>query len=357
MKNTRNKYVDILRAFSLAYIIIYHIYALTDMRFKYNIINSILSFGGEIGVSIFFVISGFSIYKLLQKNKDNFSYKNYITQRLERICPHYYISLIVMLLFTNCAIYIGQKYLINIISHIFFFHNLFYNYHGTINGVLWTMGVTFQFYLIAPLLKKEIDKHPLVTTILSILFTLAIKYVLFIYILPINNVNGMYYFIYGRQLFTTLDAFVLGMFVSKYSEKRINNKNWILVILSLIAIFFMILLGSCYLPVLNQATIYSPTMKGVFYFIVLDLIIALLIYSLSNCKYKESKFNNVLLFFAKHEYAIYIWHLLIIDSFVKYSTLYGDIINKSYLIIYLVIFIFAILGRAGGCRQNGDARE
>lgn len=340
MKSTRNKYIDILRVIALAYIIIYHIYAVSHLTFSSELLNSIISMGGEIGVSVFFVISGFSIYKLLQKKGNNYSYKEYISDRIKRIGPHYYISLIVMLLFSECAIYLSINYLLNIISHIFFFHNLFYSYHGAISGVLWTMGVIFQFYLIAPFLKKGIDRHPFITTFVSIIATLLIKYVLFMYLLPMNNVDTMYYFIYGRQLFTSFDSFALGMLASKFAESSESNKNWLLVVLSIIAIAIMTLLGSGYLPILENASVHSATLKGVFYFVVLDLFIALLIYALSNCKYHETKVNNILLYFSKHEYAIYVWHLLIMNYFIKYSLVFNSLKSKSLTLTYLVVFVF-----------------
>lgn len=340
MKSARNKYIDILRVIALAYIIIYHIFAVSNLTFSSKLLNSIISMGGEIGVSIFFVISGFSIYKLLQKKGNNYSYKEYISDRIKRIGPHYYISLVVMLLFSECAIYLSTYYLLNIISHIFLFHNLFYSCHGAISGVLWTMGVIFQFYLIAPFLKKGIDKHPFITVSIAIVVTLLIKYVLFMYLLPINNADTMYYFIYGRQLFTSFDSFALGMLVAKFAESNVSNKNWIIVVLSVLVISFLTLLGSGYLPILSNASVHSATLKGVFYFVLLDLFIALLIYALSNCKYKETKLNNILLYFSKHEYAIYVWHLLIMNYFIKYSLVFNNLKTKSLTLTYLVTFLF-----------------
>ncbi len=343
MKTERNKYIDILRTLAISYIIIYHIFAVANLKYKYNILNSILSIGGEIGVSIFFVISGFSIYKLLEKKKDTYNYKNYIIDRIKRIGPHYYLSIIFVLLLTNCAIYIGYEYLLNIVSHIFFFHNLFYNCHGAINGVLWTMGVIFQFYLIAPFLKKAIDDHPIITTIGSIAITIAFKYILFAIILPYYNANGMYYFIYGRQLFTTLDAFVLGMLVSKVGGKKVNNKNWILVGITLLSLAFMILYGSSYIKLFGEESLTELSIKGLFYYIVLDIIISFMLFGLSNCKYKDNKINKFLLFISKHEYAIYVWHLLIINSLIAYSSLYKDLIAISMTLTYIVLFILSIV--------------
>lgn len=54
MNLKRNLNVDILRSVALIYMIMYHVYVLTGIEFSSKLINSILSMGGEVGVSCFF---------------------------------------------------------------------------------------------------------------------------------------------------------------------------------------------------------------------------------------------------------------------------------------------------------------
>lgn len=53
MNLKRNLNVDILRSVALIYMIMYHVYVLTGIEFSSKLINSILSMGGEVGVSCF----------------------------------------------------------------------------------------------------------------------------------------------------------------------------------------------------------------------------------------------------------------------------------------------------------------
>lgn len=336
MKSTRNKNVDILRSFALLYMVIYHVFVITGMSFNHQILNDFVSFGGEIGVSIFFVISGFSIYKLLNKNKDT-SYKDYIIGRLKRIGPHYYISIFVMLLFSSAGVYLAREHILNILMHMVFLHNLVFNFHGAISGVLWTMGVIFQFYLFAPLIKKAIDKKPVIVLLISIIITIISKYFIFRF-LNHNNYDGMYYFIYGRQLIDTLDAFVLGMFVSKFDNKKIIKFNIIGELLFSVFLIFIILIGVGKFGFVDPVNSFS--VKGLTYYVVLDIIIAGMIYFLTQIEYKENYISKFFLTIAKHEYAIYVWHLLLLNNFVAYSAFYVYFRGKSFLLTYIIILLF-----------------
>lgn len=341
MKSVRNKSIDILRTIALLVVIIYHIYAVSGMQYSIDIINKLISMGGELGVSIFFVISGYSIYQNLSHKNYN-SYGMYLINRIKRISPHYYISIFFILILTNSAVYLSKEHFLNIVSHLFFFHNLFYNCHGAISGVLWTMGVIFQFYLIAPFIKKCIDKKPILSVIISIVITIIFKYVLFYVFFSKQQLNEMYYFIYGRQLFTTIDAFVLGMFISKIESKQ-DSKNYIYLSICLIFIVILLLCGSNYFTFFGNESIHSASFKGIFFFIILDVIISLVIYFLSSIKIPNNKITQILLSISKHEYAIYIWHLLILNSLIAYSGLYTGLKHISQTLTFLVLTSIVII--------------
>ena len=113
-----NLNINVLRSVALIYMIMYHIFAVTNLRFNNRFINDFISFGGVVGVSLFFIISGFSVYKLIENKKEK--YDKYIINRLKKIGPHYYGSLLVCLLFTPSIIYFGgKKSLCNNFSYIF----------------------------------------------------------------------------------------------------------------------------------------------------------------------------------------------------------------------------------------------
>ena len=150
MKTKRNENIEIIKFFAISLVVLQHITTVCNINVKYNIIKAILTSGGFIGVTIFLLLSGFDIYQYLNNHKD--SYNDFIIGRWKRLSKHYYLSLFITLFFSSMVVYLNRSYLFHIISHIFYFHNLFYSMHGSISGVCWTLGVIFQFYLIAPFL-------------------------------------------------------------------------------------------------------------------------------------------------------------------------------------------------------------
>ena len=59
----RNKGLDIVRAFAVMAVLIYHFYVLVDNTryLSYPLLHKLISIGGEVGVTLFFIISGYGI--------------------------------------------------------------------------------------------------------------------------------------------------------------------------------------------------------------------------------------------------------------------------------------------------------
>lgn len=149
----RNKSIDILRAGALLIVLTYHLWVLTgSVAIMLPIVDTIVPLGGELGVTLFFLLSGYGIYyslKITEQKNGKIKYLVFLKKRLKRILPQYYFNLIFLLLFTGAAVYLSVEHILDILTHFLLIHNLFPDYHGAINGVLWTMGVIFQFYLVA----------------------------------------------------------------------------------------------------------------------------------------------------------------------------------------------------------------
>jgi len=105
---------------------------------------------GNLGVRIFFVISGFIITWLLLQEENNsggVSLKNFYIRRIARIFPAYYVYLAVIFLLDHVGLIDGgsaKQKLLNI---------LFLANYGPCEGptgILWSLGVEEQFYLIWP---------------------------------------------------------------------------------------------------------------------------------------------------------------------------------------------------------------
>ena len=289
----RNKNIDIVRAFAVIAVVVYHIYAITGVNFSLKPIQILLQYGGEYGVAVFFILSGFSIYVSLSSKKENFTYHNFITKRLERILPQYYISLFFLLLFTSAAAYLSSYHIYNLFSHIFLFHDWYPSTAGAISGVCWTLGVIFQFYLISPLLYKAIEKKPKLTLFISLIFSIGIKAFLYHFVLMPQNASFEYYFSYGKALYTSIDTFILGMFLGKIITIPENNnkifKNIIGLIISFAALFACLYIDYNRISILGTNTgVYSDCIHSYIWHSGLAVILSFMIYFFSKIKLNEN---------------------------------------------------------------------
>ena len=158
----RNRTLDVFRTVAILSVLIYHFYVLDHYPYQGNkVLNRFLGIGGELGVTLFFIISGFGIFSSLSKMEsaqESAGVKDFLKKRFFRILPQYYACLIILLLITSEAQYINKKGMFDVATHLLFIHNWFPSAHGSINGVLWSMGTIFQFYFIAVFLYRGIRK-------------------------------------------------------------------------------------------------------------------------------------------------------------------------------------------------------
>ena len=68
----RNKGIDIARAIAIMSVLIYHFYVLIDgNRYTdYPIVHGLILVGGEIGVTLFFIISGYGIFLSIKRMEE-----------------------------------------------------------------------------------------------------------------------------------------------------------------------------------------------------------------------------------------------------------------------------------------------
>ena len=139
--------------------------------------------------------------------------------------PQYYVCVTVLLIFMSTRL-IGSDGFRHLFAYYTFTENLSPVTHGSINGALWTMGVIFQFYLIAPLLYRAVKKNWLISSIAAILFTVFCRILIVRYLRAGGISDTSIYFVYERQVFSSLDNFVLGMAAAafwKHAEKKIQK--------------------------------------------------------------------------------------------------------------------------------------
>lgn len=127
---------------------------------------------GALLVDMLILLSGFCLFlpyaRSMVYGTEASCAKSFYKKRVARIFPSYYSSVFLVLFLFALPLgeYADKRFMWkDLLSHIFFVNNFSYDtLVGTrLNGVLWTVAVEVQFYLIFPLLAKWFQKKPILT--------------------------------------------------------------------------------------------------------------------------------------------------------------------------------------------------
>jgi len=165
---------------------------------------------GALGVTIFFVLSGFLITRILLSSKDKLSnqpggglskyLKTFYIRRTLRIFPVYYLTLFVLALVNEPPVREKFGWLALYATNIYIAIN--HTWMGTVDH-LWSLAVEEQVYLFFPLLLFFVPRrHVPITALLMIVVSVGLRYALHRARLP--------WFIGYVSMPTCLDSFGLG---------------------------------------------------------------------------------------------------------------------------------------------------
>jgi len=343
---TRNKGVDIFRTIALLLVLIYHAWTVCGMpTIDSRIIKLLVGFGGEIGVTAFFCLSGFGIYHSLasMEQKGQLTFQNHMKKRWLRVAPQYYLNLMVLVLFGGSVVYLSKDGIWNILSHIFFVHNISVEYNGSMSGVLWTMAVIFQFYLLAIVLYKMMKKHPYLFWVASVIFTIGMKFAALRWAGAVYGGVESWVFYVGRQLPTALDNFTIGMLVAYLvSRYKTNDKpRWIGPLLIAIGTSAMLLV--CQYGKISG--VHRVGISGYLFHSMLAVTIGVILYGFSQIQLCENNIvTKVLLWISDVEYGVYLWHLVLFQNFISGSAwITGLLMEKRFIWAIVIMVILAIL--------------
>lgn len=244
--NSRKNNFDAIRLFAAALVLFSHSYPLSGNTQEPFVVNWGIETGGGIGVSIFFVLSGFLVCRSLMYSKNIL---RYVGARSLRIFPGYIvvIALTVYLLGPLVSSYPASQYfssnLVDLyLKNVFLFPIYYFlpgvfesNTTAAVNGSLWTLPVEVAMYLtlLAIFMVLKLNK-----------FTLAITFVLFlsgflvatnVYQLSGENQGAMLLDGVTTYYFLKLGMFFfLGAFIYAYREYIVVRNGYAL--LALIAV-------------------------------------------------------------------------------------------------------------------------
>lgn len=164
--------LDGLRGIAVLLVLWYHLWEISWLPAPWSWMEFIPE-TGFIGVTLFFFLSGFVIsYPFIRADaagKPGPSWMHFAYRRFIKIWPSYVISIIVAYLIGYAAVvrYNATPWQ-EIITHLLFIHTWWQSTYGSINGVLWTLAVEVEFYLIFPLVWWCFRRAPWITAIVMI---------------------------------------------------------------------------------------------------------------------------------------------------------------------------------------------
>lgn len=189
----------------------------------YNTNKFINNIGG-LGVTLFFVLSGFLITYLLLEEKNDFktiNIKEFYTRRILRIWPLYYMIIFLAfyviptffsaIMISDFGVLLQDDYYKKLIMYIFFIPNIAYVIMPPVlfASQAWSIGVEEQFYAIWPIFIKYL-KNPLYVMIFIVIIYIVINISLSILVINTDK-KILKYIIYENFFFMTrIDCMAVG---------------------------------------------------------------------------------------------------------------------------------------------------
>ena len=328
--------IDILRGFAVTVVVLHHFFEILGLHeYTFYPYASTL---GQLGVPLFFVISGYLIYQSIDYSISTKGtkggLKHYTLHRLFRILPAYYfnffIIFILALYFLNTMDTWSDKFIgKQIFSHLTFTSYFIYKISGLgINGAYWTLSIEMLWYIMAPLLfifiKK--DRYLILLFCMSLLYLVSLDLSLLDPLLQLNHSASNYInllFYWSFQLPGQLIYFLAGIFIYKYSKKNISLSRFVQYSVVPLSIYLFIYLSS------QKYFLESLTFRNLITLLIVTLLFMVLY------RYKRTELH-LLAWIGKISYSLYLWHMPLLFIFKRYITL-SDISLWSVASIYLVL--------------------
>lgn len=359
VKNKKIPSLDGLRALSIFLVLFDHAAHSLSPDITHNWLYTILS-NSDLGVRIFFVISGYLITRLLLEETERngkINLKKFYIKRVLRIFPVFYLFILVIVLmniivgdvFYWTDILIAGTFLWNMKSLIQPGRNDYGDTGSWRNpgrdgwlllGHFWTLAMEEQFYLIWPFVMKKVHSHKkLIRICIAIMLLMPLVRVAAYFLLPQarGQINAM--------IFTSCDTLLIGSAAALIEKTRFKEKfirilsDPRVVALSIVAIFIIS-------PFLQNR--FGGTYKLTIGITITNVgILSLLLWSI----YKENawfRFLNLkpIMVIGVLSYSIYIWQQLFFFGEVEWLYLtFGD--YKFYLNQFPQnIFLIALVSSA-----------
>ncbi|HFJ9450894.1 acyltransferase [Bacillus anthracis] len=298
----------------------------------------VFSSGNE-SVIIFFVLSGFVLYRSIQKNYD--SYRSFVLKRICRIYIPYIVAISIAIICQTTMSKYGISYLsewfnrswtIESSSSLIAQHILLVGKYNTdaYNSVIWSLVHEMRISVIFPLVLMVCLRKTLRYSLLSVFsFSICSVVILFLFHSSLTLTS------YVLTLHYTV-LFLLGALVAKYKNKLIvfysnRTKN------EKIAWFLFAILLYMYEGIIGEIKLLNN-------FIIRDYVVAIsaclfVILSLSVSTLSSLLRNKYLLYLGKISYSLYLYHIISLFSLMY---MLHEILPLPIILIFSLILSFIL---------------
>ena len=200
--------LDGLRGIAVLLVLWYHVWEISWLPAPLASLQFVPE-TGFVGVDLFFYISGFVIVypfvKAMAAGQAPPSWAHFAYRRGIKIVPSYVLSIVVAIAVGYAHFTGAGQALRDVAAHVLFVQSWSQSTVGSINGVLWTLAVEVEFYVLFPLLWQAFKRYPWLTAGAMVLFSQLWR----MHAAQCCYHNGMYILIFNLPGY--LDVFAAGM--------------------------------------------------------------------------------------------------------------------------------------------------
>lgn len=297
--------LDGLRGIAIITVIISHMLLNTSLA-KYML--------GNIGVEIFFVLSGFLITTLLLKEKmrtGSISLTNFYIRRALRILPVAYLFLMVLLVLSY--IFTLNTSAGSFMASAFYIRNLHLNYAAnSYNAHFWTLAVEEQFYFIFPLLLVYSLKNYLRIVYFLVLAVPVLQFLgynnigIFQSNVVIHKITFLIINLFGNGTTSILigSGMAIFMFTTSFAREGFKTNKFLSIVVFCAAITFRLAFADTATSNYIISTIFS---------IAIAAVIAICLYNTGDM-FNEILQSKALIKLGILSYSIYIWQQIFLHQ-------------------------------------------
>ena len=330
MSSNKLKYfknLDALRAFAAIAVIFAHFFDQNKVA-KDTALFKLFALGNS-GVSLFFVLSGFVITRILIQtvNSDNY-FKSFYLRRTLRIFPLYYFALacyyfIPPLIDGSNHFELNSKQL----YYVFYLQNFArtFNWDSLGPAHFWSLAVEEHFYFLWPAIVFFCLKLNLKTLINVSFFIIVLAHLLRV----VMSYNGYEINVFT---FTRIDQLVFGGLIAVYEKKGFlieENKQ------KFIALIVIGFLGIVTIELQNSVLL-KEVFKHTFFGLLYGGLIMYVVISEKSVFVNQLLQNKLIQYLGKISYGIYVWHVLaisIVNTYFSLNIYFGFILTLFITIL------------------------